>query len=739
MDHTGNARGYAPFIPGYYTYPVYRNVRNQPYNAAGNGRQDDTDALQRALNDDGQGGTRYNTGVTTKPAQVFVPGGVYVLSKPLDMRLNTILVGDPNDRPVFKATPRFNGDALIHGRDYATGDPTTNFFVALKNVIIDTTNIDKSQAVTALEWGISQGCHLTNIDILMPNSSTGHIGLDMKAGSAIAVTDVNVFGGAAGIRNNNQQVNIKGCSFKFCTVGIQFSGGHMATIQGAHFDTCGLGVDASVRGELGSVVLIDSTSVNSGPIMQYYDSSQDNGDRNNQIVLENVSHDGSNPMVISTNSGVKISGISHVDTWIWGNVQPGGFQSPRNSALSRPDILLDNGNFFTMKQPTLGEYAVDQVVNVKAVNGYPVYGDGRTDDSASLNAILAKAASDSKIAYFPYGVYTVMSTLYVPSGSVLAGEAWPVISGRGSNFQDPSNPKPVVLIGKPGEIGFAQIQDMRFTVGEILPGAIIAQINLAGSGKGDVALFNTLITVGGTPDSTVNTACNDGNTAGCKAAFAMVHLTSSSSAYIENMWGWTADHSLDWQGARQNIATGRGILIEAIRGTWLTGTGFEHNTLYNYNLHNSQNVFAGMQQAETAYWQGVGAQQNVPAPWTADSRFGDPDFSWCGSGDQSCRMGLAQNIDGGENLFLYGAAFWTFFHGEVSGCYNCPATVCGANCIANQARVTGNPRGLFWFGINTRCADKIILDGSDDNREYYNPGGWPPGGVIAAYLKFSGK
>ena len=738
MDHTGNARGYAPFIPGDYTYPVYRNVRISPYNAAGDGRKDDSDALQNALNNDGKGGNRYNSGVTTKPAQIFVPGGVYMLSKPLDMRLNTILVGDPNNRPTFKATSNFNGDALIHGRDYAAGDPTTNFFVALKNIVIDTTNIDKSRAVTALEWGVSQACHLTNVDVVMPNGSTGHVGLDMKAGSAIAVTDVNVFGGAVGIRNNNQQVIIKGCNFKYCSTGIQFSGGHTALIQGARFDTCSIGVDASVRGGLGSVVLLDSISVNSGPIMKYYDSSHDNGDRNNQIILENVSHDGSNPMVISTNGGTKVSGTNHVDTWIWGNIQPGGFASPKTLTTSRPNVLLEKGSFFTIKQPTMSQYSASQIVNVKAVNGHPVKGDGSADDSASLNAILASNAASGMVSYFPYGVYTVMSTLYIPPGSRIIGEAWPVISGRGNKFKDASNPAPVILIGKSGEVGVAQIQDMRFTVGEVLPGAIIAQVNMAGSNKGDVAIFNTIITVGGTPDSRVNTACNDGNTAGCKAAFAMLHLTSSSSAYVENMWGWVADHSLDWQGTRQNIAVGRGLLVEATKGTWLTGTGFEHNTLYNYNLHNAQNVLAGLQQTETAYWQGWGSQQNAPAPWTPDSRFGDPDFSWCDGGDQSCRMGLAQTISGGKDLFLYASAFWTFFHGEVSGCYNCPATTCGSNCIKNQARVTGNPKGLFWYAVNTRCADKVIMDGSDDNKELYNPGGWGPGGVIAAYLKFSG-
>lgn len=165
-------------------------MKSSPYSAEGDGNTDDTKALQNALNADGQGGNRYRNGVTIRPAVVFVPGGTYKISTPVDMRLNTILIGDPNDPPIFKATSNFNGDALIHGYDNAAGDPTTNFFVALKNIVIDTTNIDKNKAVTALEWGVSQACHLTNIKIDMPTSSGGHVGIDMSAGSATIVADV---------------------------------------------------------------------------------------------------------------------------------------------------------------------------------------------------------------------------------------------------------------------------------------------------------------------------------------------------------------------------------------------------------------------------------------------------------------------------------------------------------------------------------------------------------------------
>ena len=190
QDHTGNARGYAPFLGNDFTYPVYRNVR--AYGAAGDGSKDDTNALQNAINTDGKGGSRYKNEVTTRPAEVFVPGGTYMISRTVDLRLNTILIGDPNNRPIFKASPGFSGGSLINGYDFATDGTsgTTNFLVAIKNIVIDTTNINKDKDVIALNWGVAQACQLANIRIQMPSNSGAHIGIAIDQGSTISIGDI---------------------------------------------------------------------------------------------------------------------------------------------------------------------------------------------------------------------------------------------------------------------------------------------------------------------------------------------------------------------------------------------------------------------------------------------------------------------------------------------------------------------------------------------------------------------
>ena len=190
QDHTGNARGYAPFLPGDFNYPVYRNVKS--YHAVGDGTADDTQALQNAINDDGKGGNRYGNEVSTRPAQVFVPGGTYKLTTQLDLRLNTILVGDPNNMPVFKASSNFNGGTVVNGYDYATHDSggTTAFLTAVKNVVIDTTGIAPDTTVVALQWGVAQACQLTNVRIHMPTNSKGHTGIALDQGSTTIISDV---------------------------------------------------------------------------------------------------------------------------------------------------------------------------------------------------------------------------------------------------------------------------------------------------------------------------------------------------------------------------------------------------------------------------------------------------------------------------------------------------------------------------------------------------------------------
>ena len=209
------------------------------------------------------------------------------------------------------------------------------------------------------------------------------------------------------------------------------------------------------------------------------------------------------------------------------------------------------------------------MVNVKDVDKYHVAGDGATDDTASLQAILDEAAGQ-KVVYFPHGIYLLGDTLTIPPGSRLVGEAWTQLSATGSGFTDAKNPKPMVKVGNAGDVGVAQMSDFLFTVADDLPGAVLVEVNMAGTKPGDVGFFNSHFRVGGARGSKLSGACLTPDT--CKGARLSVHMKSTSSSYWENSWSWTADHNLDGNGYTYPGTAG-GYLVEARNGTWMLGIG----------------------------------------------------------------------------------------------------------------------------------------------------------------------
>lgn len=160
------------------------------YNVANDGTGDQTANLQKAIDDTGAGGSRKGNGVTRFPAEVYLPSGVYQLGSTLKLTVGTIIVGNPNNPPVIKASPSFRGQFLVLGYDKNNGNPETSFMMVMKNVILDTTSVDAHVAITALQWGVAQGSGLTNVEVRMPTGPGTHTGIDINAGSTIAVTDV---------------------------------------------------------------------------------------------------------------------------------------------------------------------------------------------------------------------------------------------------------------------------------------------------------------------------------------------------------------------------------------------------------------------------------------------------------------------------------------------------------------------------------------------------------------------
>lgn len=442
-------------------------------------------------------------------------------------------------------------------------------------------------------------------------------------------------------------------TFNKCTTGILIDSGFTISIFAPVCNTVGNCIVLNSGNPW--IAVIDGQSINSG---DFFTSRV--GFPN--FMLENISKDTTNSNMVTVGGTIKVGGVTSLGTYIYGNSRGANpiYQSnPSSKPVSRPAALAPGGKYPVINAPQYAGKTVSDVINLKDVNqngGFNLHGDGSVDDTAALQGALNTAASRGKIAYLPFGVYKVTSTITIPPGTELYGEAWSTISGSGSAFSSESNPTPVVQVGSsPGQKGVARIQDVRFTVNEALPGAILLRINMAGNSPGDVAVFNSLNTIGGTRDTSIN--CN--SESNCRAAYLGLHLAAGSSAYIDNFWSWVADHPTDNSGKGIRAAVKGGVLIEATAGTWIAGLGSEHNWLYQLSLHNAANVFISLFQSETNYNQGNHGAPLPGQPFNAIAS--DPNFSWCGGGDNVCRMGLAQYYTGSNSaIYHYAAGSWNF-------------------------------------------------------------------------------
>jgi hypothetical protein len=139
----------------------------------------------------------------------------------------------------------------------------------------------------------------------------------------------------------------------------------------------------------------------------------------------------------------------------------------------------------------------------------------------------------------------------------------------------------------------------------------------------------------------------------CKAASLLLHLTPQSSAYLENVWVWVADHDLDVVTQDQiDIYVARGVLIESQGPTWLYGTASEHCVMYQYQLSGAKNVLLGMIQTESPYYQPV---PKAPYPFTPGLFPNDPTFDDCPGDSILCAFSWAVRIIDSETIYMLGA------------------------------------------------------------------------------------
>ncbi|KAK7959253.1 pectin lyase-like protein [Apiospora aurea] len=637
--------GRSPFAPS--EYKVFRIVRD--YGAKGDGVTHDTEAINRAISDGSRCGPNCGSS-TIFPATVYFPSGTYLVSSPLIQYYNTEMLGDPFNTPILLAASSFVGQGVITSDVYVSDDVEwyvnqNNFLRSVRNFKIDIRNGSPWSYLCGIHWQVAQGTSLENIDFYMLydfDVPAYHKGVYMDNGSGGFLADLTFVGGAFGAYFGNQQFTTSHLTFVNCVHAVQVHWDWAWTMQDFVIESCqtGLMIVGGAEGPkstgqgVGSLVLVDAIIANTprGIVTTLL------AENSTSVLIQNVGFFNVRDAITDDARGqTLLPGGDQiiVDSWGFGMINNGtdgktafvsGAEIP---AMQRKPALVGEvyphqvPNMFTRRRPKYHDVNARKVMNVKALGAR---GDGVTDDTDALNSIIEGAANTSSIVFFPFGMYMVSDTLRVPVGSRIVGQAWAQIMGYGDKFSDETQPRPIVEVGRKGDID--------------------THVRIGGAKGSDLSVENCPKQLGHVEPH-------------CKAASLLMHLTPGSTAYLENVWLWVADHDMDKVTQDQiDVYSARGLLIESDHA-WLWGTSVEHNTFYQYQLSNARDVVMGMIQTESPYYQPA---PKAPAPFSPGLFSNDPTFTDCIADTTSgCATSWAVRIIDSSSIYILGAGVYSWF------------------------------------------------------------------------------
>ncbi|KAL3478251.1 pectin lyase-like protein [Aspergillus californicus] len=684
---TMEQRGASPFAPE--GYKVWRNVKD--YGAKGDGMTDDTRAINLAISDGNRCGVNCGSS-TIRPAFVYFPPGIYLVSSSIIQYYNTEFYGNPFDWPTILAASSFVGLGVITSDVYLNDDTqwylnTNNFLRSIRNFKMDITRTDPYAYVCAIHWQVAQGTSLENIEFYMKDDEeTTQQGIYMENGSGGFLTNLTFVGGNFGAYFGNQQFTTTQLSFVRCKTALQIHWDWAWTMQDVVITSCtngivivgGAGGPGSTGQSVGSLMVLDAVFAFTKTAIV----TSLHAENSTSFLLQNAQFLGVDTAVKdSVQDRTLLAGGLQVVVGSWGfglvaststnSVFYNGDEIPamnRTGRLTASDGYNLN-NLFQRRRPAYTDIGMSQIMDVKE---WGAVGDGEADDGPVLNSILDRAANMSAIVYFPFGVYIIRDTLHVPVGSRIIGQVWSQIMAKGPKFQNELQPKVAVRVGRPGDVGIIEIQSMMFTVSGPTAGAVLVEWNVHESTQGSAGMWDSHFRVGGATGSllrSIQCPKNSGTVKNqCKGASLLLHLTPQSSAYLENIWAWTADHDLDIRSQDQiDVYTARGILVESQGPTWMYGTSSEHNILYQYQVSGAKDLYMGMLQAESPYFQPV---PKAPRPYSVGLFPNDPTFADCDadSTDLTCAMSWALRIIDSESIYIMGAGVYSWFSDYTQEC-----------------------------------------------------------------------
>ncbi|KAK4124790.1 glycoside hydrolase family 55 protein [Parathielavia appendiculata] len=721
--------GIAPFNPDK-DYRIFRNVKQ--WGAKGDGVTDDTAAIHAAISHGNRCGGARCVGSTITPAIVYFPAGTYLITAPIVGFYYTQLVGDPTHMPVIKASPRFptQAIALLDADPYMSNgklnfQATNVFYRQVRNLVFDTRAV-RGKA-TGIHWPSAQATLIQNCAFhLSSDPKDTHVGIFMEEGSGGMMVDLVFHGGKYGARFGNQQYTMRNLTFYGSDTAIDQIWNWGWTYKSLKVVGSRVGINMS-SSDVGSVTLLDSSFVNVSTALV---TGRTPGNKTGlgSLVIQNVLYTNV-PTVLAGADGQPLllgdpNGSVHDGGYARGNMYaPHGpsLLEGREFAFSQPATLKLGDRYYERSKPQYEQYPASDFMSAR--DHYAV-GDGQTDDTSALNALFQAVAGSSYIAYLDAGYYKVTNTIFIPPNTRVVGEGLAaIIMGAGEKFFDPNNPRPVVQVGKQGDVGFLEMSDIIVSAQGATAGAVMIEYNLntpaaentCSPGNPPSGLWDVHVRVGGYKGSKLQVAqCpitpNQHNyvNSSCVAGYMGMHITPSArNLYMENNWIWVADHDIDdWNSTQISVFVARGLLVEGSR-IWLVGSSVEHHTLYQYQLVNASDVWMGQIQTETPYY-----QPNPPAPYPftlLNATIRDPDFttdcqhyaapsSLRPGTSAPCAMAWGLRILDSKDVVVFGAGLYSFFNNYDTSCSTAAA---GEDC---QARI-------FWVGDSSgKAADVLTVE-----------------------------